>query len=76
VPRNWGANVTLLASMNAEGMGPCLAVEGSTRREVFEAYLERVLAPLLRSGQVIIMDNLSSPHKCSRVRELIEETGC
>ena len=38
-PRNWGANVTLLASMGAEGMGPCLAVEGSTTREVFEAYL-------------------------------------
>jgi hypothetical protein len=27
-PRNWGANVTLLASMSLEGMGPCLAVEG------------------------------------------------
>ena len=36
VPRNWGANVTLLASMSAEGMGPTLAVEGSTTREVFE----------------------------------------
>src|SRR5215210_531576 len=39
VPRNWGKNVTLLASMSVEGMGPCLAVEGSTTREVFEAYL-------------------------------------
>ncbi len=75
VPRNWGANVTLLASMSAQGMGPCLAVEGSTTREVFETYLERVLAPSLRPGQVVIMDNLSS-HKGSRVRELIEERGC
>jgi transposase len=75
VPRNWGANVTLLASMSAGGMGPCLAVEGSTTREVFEAFLERVLAPSLRPGQVIVMDNLSS-HKGSRVRELIEERGC
>jgi transposase len=75
VPRNWGANVTLLASMTSEGMGPCLAVEGPTTREVFEAYLERVLAPALRPGQVIAMDNLSS-HKAARVRELIEERGC
>jgi hypothetical protein len=75
VPRNWGANVTLLASMSAEGIGSCLAVEGPTTREVFEAYLERVLAPSLRPGQVIVMDNLSS-HKGSRVRELIEERGC
>ncbi len=65
----------MLASMSAEGIGPCLAVEGPTTREVFEAYLERVLAPSLRPGQVIVMDNLSS-HKGSRMRELIEERGC
>ncbi len=53
VPRNWGANITLLASVGAEGMGPCLAVEDPTTREVFEAYLERVLAPSLRPGQVV-----------------------
>ena len=75
VPRNWGANITLLASMSVGGMGPCLAVEGSTTREVFEAYLERALAPSLRPGQVVVMDNLSS-HKGGRVKELIEERGC
>ena len=75
VPRNWGSNVTLLASMSAEGMGACLAVEGSTTREVFEAYLKGALAPSLKPGQVVIMDNLSS-HKGSRVRELVEHRGC
>ena len=74
-PRNWGANVTLLSSMSLEGMWPSLAVEGSTTREVFEAYVERVLAPELRPGQVVVMDNLSS-HKGSRIRRLIEERGC
>jgi len=74
-PRNWGANVTLLSSMSLEGMGPSLAVEGPTTREVFETYLEKVLAPVLREGQIVVMDNLSS-HKGSRVRELIEECGC
>jgi len=75
VPRNWGANVSLLTSMSAEGMGPCLAVEGSTTRQVFESYLERVLGPSLEPGQVMVMDNLSS-HKGPGVRELIEERGC
>jgi hypothetical protein len=37
VPRNWGANITLLSSMSTEGMGLSLAVESSTTREVFEA---------------------------------------
>jgi hypothetical protein len=45
VARNRGKNTTLLASMTLEGMGPCLAVVGSTTREVFEAYVERVLLP-------------------------------
>jgi len=75
VPRNWGANVTLLASMSASGMGPSLAVEGATTRGVFEAYLERFLAPSLRPGQVVVMDNLSA-HKGGRVREIVEGAGC
>ena len=56
-------------------MGPCLAVEGPRRREVFEAYLERVLAPTLEPGQVVLMDNLSA-HKGGRVRRIIESAGC
>ncbi len=51
VARNRGKNTTLLASMGVEGMGHCLAVEGSTTAAVFETYVERVLAPSLRSGQ-------------------------
>jgi transposase len=61
--------------MSLRGIGPSLAVEGPTTREVFEAYLEQVLGPALSEGQVVVMDNLSS-HKGSRVRELIEQRGC
>ena len=74
-PRNWGKNVTLLASLTAQGTGPCLAVEGSATRGVFETYLERVLAPSLRPGRVVVMDNLSA-HKGGRVREIVEGRGC
>jgi transposase len=75
VPRNRGANTALLSSMGIEGMGPSLTVEGSTTSVVFEAYVEQVLAPTLRGGQVVAMDNLSA-HKGERIRELIEERGC
>jgi len=75
VARNRGPNTTLIASMTAEGMGPCLAVEGATTRIVFEAYIEKVLLPSLRHGQVVVMDNLSA-HKGERVRELVESAGC
>ena len=75
VPRNRGKNTTLLASMSSEGMGPCLAVESSTTKAVFETYVERVLAPSLRPGRVVVMDNLGA-HRGDRVRELIEARGC
>ncbi len=74
-PRNWGKNVTLLASITAGGVGPCLAVEGPTTREVFETYLERVLAPVLRPGQTVVVDNLSA-HKGGRVKEIVEARDC
>ena len=74
-PRNWGKNVTLLASMGSGGVGPCLAVEGPTTKAVFEAYLGQVLAPSLRPGQVVVMDNLSA-HKGGRVREIVEAAAC
>jgi transposase len=74
-PRNRGKNTTLPASMTAEGMEPCAAVIVGTAREVFEAYVARVLAPSLRPGWVLVLDDLGV-RKGERVRELIERRGC
>ena len=76
VPRNRGKNTVLMASMTLQGaMGEAMAVEGSTKAFVFEAYVERFLAPSLRPGQVVVMDNRGA-HKTGRVRELVEGRGC
>ena len=75
VPRNRGKNTTLLSSISLEGVGPSLAVEGSTTARVFETYVEKVLAPSLKESQTVVMDNLSA-HKPKRIRELIEQRGC
>jgi len=76
IPRNRGKNTVLVASMTLEGaMGACMAVEGSTKALVFEAYVEHFLAPTLRPGQIVVMDNLGA-HKTHKVRELIESRGC
>ena len=76
VPRNRGRNTALLASMTSSGMGPCAAVVGSTKKEeVFEAYVEKVLAPALSPGQVVVLDNLAA-HKGQRVGRLVEARGC
>lgn len=56
-------------------MGPSLAVEGATTAKVFEAYVEKVLAPSLRPGQTVVLDNLGA-HRPKRIRELIESRDC
>jgi transposase len=66
--------VTLLASITHRGLGLCLAVERATTREVFEAYLKHALAPTLRPGPMVVVDNLSA-HKGGRVKEIIEGRG-
>ena len=74
-PRNWGKNVTLIASMSAdEGIGAAMSVEGATDGAAFEAYVEHFLVPTLREGRIVVMDNLQV-HKMKRVRELIEGAG-
>lgn len=75
VPRNYGKNTTLIASLSLQGMGEALILEGAADACAFELYIERVLAPSLREGQIVIMDNLSI-HQGPRVREAIEAKGC
>ena len=73
-PRNWGKNVTLISSIT-EGMGPSMSIEGSSDTESFGLYMRDVLAPRLKHGQIVVMDNLPV-HRSRWVRELIEERGC
>src|SRR6266566_295011 len=75
VPRNCGANTTLIASLSRQGMGEALILEGAADTLAFELYIEQILAPSLRPGQLVIMDNLSI-HLSARVRQAIEAKGC
>lgn len=74
LPRNTGPNTTIIASLSLGGMGETMTVEGATNSVVFEKYLEKVLAPSLLPGQIVIADNLSA-HKSQRARELVEAKG-
>jgi transposase len=75
VPRNYGAIMTLIASMSMQGMGEALILDGAADAAAFEVYIEQVLAPSLRPGQIVILDNLSI-HLGSRVKQTIEARGC
>jgi transposase len=75
IPRNRGKNLTLMASLSLGGMGEALILDGAANTEMFEIYIEQILAPSLEPGQMVIMDNLSI-HKGNKVRQLIEARGC
>jgi transposase len=51
-----------------------MAIEGATDTEVFRAYVQTVLRPTLRAGDIVIMDNLS-PHKNDRTLASLEQAG-
>jgi transposase len=73
-PRNWEKNITLIASLSAEGIGAAMSVEGATDGAAFETYIEHFLLPTLKEGQIVVMDNLQV-HKSLKVRKLIEGAG-
>jgi len=66
--------LTILGAMSLRGMIATMTIEEATDTEIFLAYVEQVLCPALQSGDVVVMDNLSS-HKVNGVRELIQKAG-
>jgi transposase len=73
-PHGHWKTTTLIAALGIGGMRCSTVVDGAVNGDVFEAFVEQVLVPELRSGDVVIMDNLSS-HKRQRIRKLIEAAG-
>jgi len=73
-PHGHWKTTTLIAALGITGVSCATVVDGAVNGDVFEAFVEQVLVPELRTGDVVIMDNLSS-HKRTRVRELIEAAG-
>src|ERR1700733_14927530 len=74
VPHGHWKTTTFIAGLSSRGMIAPWVLDGPVNRAAFETYVEKVLAPELRPGDIVIMDNLSS-HKGPRVQELIEAVG-
>jgi transposase len=74
IPRGRREAISWLATLTPTGIGESLLVRGTVDRQVFEAFVERVLAPSLRPGQIVVLDNLSV-HKSARTRTVIEAAG-
>jgi transposase len=66
--------MTILGAMSLEGMIATMTIEEATDADIFLAFVEQVLCPALKRGDLVVMDNLSS-HKVPAVRTWIESVG-
>lgn len=74
VPKDPGVNVTLIGALSQRGLDALMTIAGATTGDVFLAYVEQVLGPRLRPGDVVMMDTLRA-HKVSGVAEAIASRG-
>ena len=72
-PASW-ESVTVIAALGLDGVRAPLALPGAVNAATFETYVEQVLVPALRPGDVVVFDNLSS-HLGPAVFEAIERAG-
>jgi transposase len=74
VPGGHWETVSMIGAIGVNGVVASMAVQGAVDGEAFKVYVREILAPQLRGGDVVVMDNLSS-HKVAGVREMIERSG-
>ena len=74
VPHGHWKTLTLVAALRVDGLTAPYVVAGAMDGAAFLAYVEQVLSPTLRTGDIVFMDNLRT-HKVDGVREAIEAAG-
>jgi transposase len=74
VPRNWKENTTIIGALSLAGW-QALTLPGAADRLAFETFVEKILVPSLRAGQIVILDNLNT-HKSALAQRLVEAARC
>jgi len=73
-PHGHWKTTTLVAGLRLDGLTAPMVLDGAMNGPAFRAYTEQLLAPSLRPGDIVIMDNLPA-HRVAGVREAIEARG-
>jgi len=74
-PCNKGTNHTTLAVLTTAGLAAAMTVRGAADALTVEAFVRELVVPLLRPGQLLVLDNVAT-HKGDGLRRLIEGAGC
>jgi transposase len=75
VPHGHWKVLTIVGALSTKGVQASMTVEAATDADVFLTFVQHVLAPTLRPGQIVVMDNLSA-HKQRTVRRLLAARRC
>lgn len=74
VPHGHWKTTTFMGALRLSGMTAPMVIDGPMNRDAFRAYVRHVLAPTLRPGDIVVMDNLPA-HKGTETRGMIEAAG-
>jgi transposase len=74
VPRNYGPQTSIISAVSLTGAEATMTVEGAVDTDTFNAYIEQVLRPTIRPGDVLVLDNLSA-HRASRLEIVAAACG-
>jgi transposase len=74
VPRNYGVQTSVISMLSLSGPEAVWTVEGAVDTDVFNVYVERVLRPTIRRGDILVLDNLTA-HHASGIEEVAAECG-
>jgi len=74
IPHGHWKTTTFIGALRCDGLTAPMVVDGAVNGDVFRAYVEQVLAPTLKPGDIVVLDNLQS-HKVEGVRDAIEAVG-
>lgn len=67
-------STTMISSVRLDGTTAAMTISGATDTEVFRTYVDKVLCPTLRPGDIVVMDNLGA-HKNAETLDLIRAAG-
>lgn len=71
---NRGNNISVISALGLQGVLAPMAIEGAVNSEIFDSYVEHMLAPCLRPGNMVLLDNVKF-HYSPRAIELMEAAG-
>ena len=72
MPKNYREQRSVISSMSVDGVAAVLIIEGAVDTTAFDVYVERVLRPTMKAGDIFVLDNLTA-HHASRIESVAQE---